>query len=177
MSGADAATAALSLSEVKAFLRIEHGEEDALLAGFVRAALDMFEGFSGQTALVGPRGARVPVNGEWHRVAPTPVLRLLSVEGRTGAGAPVPIGAEAVDLQIDFCGDGWVRIVSEGANVAMLSVEAGLAADWNGLPEAVRQGVLRLTAHLYAHRDDPADSGPPAAVAALWRPWRRMRLS
>lgn len=41
-------------------------------------------------------------------------------------------------------------------------------------PPAVVQGIIRLAAHLYAHRDD--DAGPPAAVAALWRPYRQMRL-
>ena len=52
----------------------------------------------------------------------------------------------------------------------------GLAADWNGIPEPLRQGIIRLVAHLYTHRDF-ADAGPPpTAVAALWRPWRRLRL-
>jgi len=30
---------------------------------------------------------------------------------------------------------------------------------------------------MFAHRDAPDDAGPPAVVAALWRPWRRMRLA
>ena len=39
-----------------------------------------------------------------------------------------------------------------------------------------RPRLLRLVAHLFASRDE--DGGePPAAVTALWRPYRRMRLS
>jgi uncharacterized phiE125 gp8 family phage protein len=53
---------------------------------------------------------------------------------------------------------------------------AGIAADWGGLPETIRHGIIRLAAHLHAVRDAPEDVGPPAIVAALWRPWRRMRL-
>jgi uncharacterized phiE125 gp8 family phage protein len=68
-----------------------------------------------------------------------------------------------------------VRI--SGSTAARVAVEAGLAEDWNGVPEPLRQGIVRLTAHLYAHRDAAGDAGPPAAVAALWRPWRRMRLA
>ena len=58
-----------------------------------------------------------------------------------------------------------------------VAYRAGLAADWPSLPEALRQGAVRLVAHLHAHRDAGDDAGPPAAVAALWRPYRRMRLS
>jgi uncharacterized phiE125 gp8 family phage protein len=55
---------------------------------------------------------------------------------------------------------------------------AGLAADWSGLPDGLRQGVLRLAAAQYREREtDGPPPGPPAAVAALWRPWRRMRLA
>lgn len=58
----------------------------------------------------------------------------------------------------------------------LIGLPEGLAEDWNGIPEPLRQGIIRLVAHLYTHRDD-ADAGPPpTAVAALWRPWRRLRL-
>jgi uncharacterized phiE125 gp8 family phage protein len=51
-----------------------------------------------------------------------------------------------------------------------------MATDPNGLPEALRHGIVRLAAHLYSHRDEAEQAGPPAAVTALWRPWRRLRL-
>jgi uncharacterized phiE125 gp8 family phage protein len=53
---------------------------------------------------------------------------------------------------------------------------AGLAAGWNGVAEPLRQGVVRMAAHLYAHRDAADGRGPPAAVTALWLPYRRLRL-
>jgi uncharacterized phiE125 gp8 family phage protein len=53
---------------------------------------------------------------------------------------------------------------------------AGIATDENGVPEPIRQGVLRLVAHLFSSRDG-AGGDPPAAVTALWRPYRRMRLA
>jgi uncharacterized phiE125 gp8 family phage protein len=53
---------------------------------------------------------------------------------------------------------------------------AGLGADWNDVPEPLRQGLIRLVAHFYTHRDAADAGAPPAAVAALWRPWRRLRL-
>jgi uncharacterized phiE125 gp8 family phage protein len=53
---------------------------------------------------------------------------------------------------------------------------AGIAEEWSGVPEPLRQGIVRLAAHLYTHRDSADDAGPPAVVTALWRPYRRMRL-
>jgi uncharacterized phiE125 gp8 family phage protein len=54
---------------------------------------------------------------------------------------------------------------------------AGLAESWDTLPDAIQQGVVRWAAHQHRTRDsDKAMAGPPASVAALWRPWRRMRL-
>jgi hypothetical protein len=51
-----------------------------------------------------------------------------------------------------------------------------LAIDPNGVPEPLRQGILRLITHLFATRDGTGGE-PPAAVTALWRPYRRMRLA
>jgi uncharacterized phiE125 gp8 family phage protein len=53
---------------------------------------------------------------------------------------------------------------------------AGMALSQNGVPEPIRQGVMRLVAHLFAARDDSGGE-MPAAVTALWRPYRRMRLA
>ena len=95
---------AVSLGEVKAFLRLEGDAEAAVLAGFIRTATALCEAFIGQ------------------------------------------------------------RLIGE------------LATDWNGIPAPLRQGIIRLVAHLFTHRD-AADAGPPpTAVAALWRPWRVMRM-
>lgn len=158
---------AVSLGEVKAYLRIDGAEEDALLAGLVRTAAALCEAFTGQVLIAEPRSETVAADGEWHRLSATPV--------RGFAGAFVADDAVAFDSLTDASGDGWVRLSGNAA--ARVAVEAGIADDWNGVPEPLRQGIVRLTAHLYANRDAAGDAGPPAAVAALWRPWRRMRLA
>ena len=72
-----------------------------------------------------------------------------------------------------------MRVSNPGAagRIAVRFV-AGLAPGWNGLPESLRHGVIRLAAHQHRMRESStADPIPPAAVTALWRPWRRMRLA
>ena len=71
---------------------------------------------------------------------------------------------------IDRDGRGWVRTREE----LTVRYRAGLAADWAGLPPEIAHGAAIMGAHLFDNRD--AAAVPPAAVAALWRPWRRMRL-
>lgn len=159
----------VTVGEVRAYLRIEGEEEDATIAALIRAATGHCEAFIGQALIARAVRETVPVSSEWRRLSITPVR---SIDG-IGALAP-----EAYAIDIDAHGDGWVRILSGGdATRLTVTYEAGIAVDWNGIAEPVRQGIVRLVAHLFTHRDAPDDGGPPAAVAALWRPWRRMRLS
>lgn len=47
---------------------------------------------------------------------------------------------------------------------------------WQDLPQPLRHGIIRHAAHQYRERDAGPAETPPAAVAALWRPYRRIRL-
>ena len=66
------------------------------------------------------------------------------------------------------------KFAQGGAGSVMVEATAGMATDWGSLPAAIRQGAALLAAHLY---DTGAGGGaPPAAVTALWRPFRVLRL-
>ena len=70
----------------------------------------------------------------------------------------------------------WQRLKSLPVRSIDGVSSGGMALSQNGIPEPIRQGVLRLVAHLFAARDDGGGE-MPAAVTALWRPYRRMRLA
>ncbi len=165
------ADAPVNLDEVKAFLRIDDNGEDALLAALVRSAGELAEAFTGQKLIARAFTERVAAVSTWTRLSATPVVSIDAVEG---AGGALPVGSYEID--IDASGDGWVRIVAPADRHVSVHCHAGLAADWNGIPEALRLGIIRLVAHLYTHRDRDDVGGVPTAVVALWRPWRRMRL-
>lgn len=182
-----------ALAEAKAYLRIETTGEDAGVAALLAAACGVCEGFVGQMLVARGVGESVAASGAWTRLGRTPVRAVTSV-AMTGvamnqAGAAgVALAPAAYAVDIDGNGDGWVRygagggagsVFAAGVGGARLQVEyrAGMATDWMGVPEPLRQGVLRLTAYLYAQRGEagaPGQGDPPAAVAALWRPYRRM---
>ena len=160
----------VALDEAKAFLRIDGAAEDALLAGFIRTATALAEAFTGQRLVARAFTETLAADGCWQRLSAAPVMAIAGIDGEGG-----PLPGEAYETDIDRAGNGWVRVAASGR--VTVRYRAGLAADWNGVPEPLRQGIVRLVSHLHAHRDAPDAGGPPAAVAALWRPWRRIRLN
>lgn len=166
----------VSLAEAQGFLRVETGEDEALIAGFIRTASALCEQFIGQAILVHEFCELLPASREWQRLRSAPARSVAAVNAVTMDGAAKPLAAEDYAVDIDADGRGWVRCLAT-ANAMQVEVRgtAGLAEHPNDVPEPLRQGVLRLTAHLFANRDGPGGE-PPAAVTALWRPYRRMSL-
>ena len=164
----------------KGFLRVERADEDGLIGGLVGAAAELCEGFSGQALLARGFSETMPASRAWQRLSRTPVRTILSVEALPAEGPAqlLAIGGYAID--IDARGDGWVRLTEPGeARRIRVGYEPGVAGAWADLPAALRHGIVRLAAYLYTSR--AAESGraadsPPAAVTALWRPYRRLRL-
>jgi len=174
---AEAAAMPISLAELKAFLRVTLSDEDALLAGMARGAADICEAFTGRALIDRAVDEVLDASAAWTRLGAAPVRSIEGVAALDEAGDATPLAATAYAMDVDAAGDGWVRILdASGAKRVRVSYRAGMAADPNGLPEALRHGILRLAAHLYARRDQAEEGGPPAAVTALWRPWRRLRL-
>ncbi len=169
-----------ALHELKSWLRIDTSAEDALLFAQIRAATDMAGRFMGQPLLATDCAEEIPVASGWQRLS---IGGVLSITGALYIADDAPLPPAAWEMDIDRHGAGWVRLsalsVPEGAapqsSRIRILYRAGLARNWDAVPEAMRQGVIRYAAHLYATRD-VADADPPAAVTAFWRPWKRVAL-
>jgi len=168
---------AAAVAEAKAYLRVETADEDALIERLLESAAELCEQFTRQTLVARNLIETIGASSAWARLGATPVISIVAVEGLLPDGAVLPIAAGQHAVDVDANGDGWVRVMSAGdARRVRVTYRAGIASQWAGLPEALRQGIVRLAAHFYTHRAASEDDGPPAAVTALWRPWRRMRL-
>lgn len=170
------ALAPFALAETRAFLNITRDDDDAVLIGHLRSAADLCEQFIGQALLVRPHREIIAVARDWQRLGASPVTAITGVQGITSAGASfaLPGDAYAIDLSPD--GQGRVRVLHPGsASRVEVRYLAGMVAEWGQLPEALRQGIVRLAAHVHLARD-AGDATPPAMIGALWRPWRRVRL-
>ncbi|HEX8640089.1 MAG TPA: head-tail connector protein [Allosphingosinicella sp.] len=165
------------LAEVKAYLRIATSDEDALLAGLVRSAAETCETFLGRLLIERQVEEVLPASRTWSRLGAAPVRAIEGVAALAADGSASALPESAYAIDIDAAAEGWVRLLApiEAKRVRVTYV-AGLAADPNGLGEAIRHGLIRLAGHLYLTRDSEAGGAPPAAVTALWRPSRRLRL-
>ena len=168
-----------ALGELKQWLALTGAREDAMLERLIGAALELCEGFTGQLPLAATCEEVLGVASGWKLLTTRPIQAILSVEGIPAEGARGPLAADAYAIELDSDGGARVRVTNPGAagRIAVRFV-AGLAPTWSGLPESLRHGVIRLAAHQHRAREtSAADPVPPAAVTALWRPWRRMRLA
>ncbi|MEN9683367.1 MAG: hypothetical protein RLZZ427_1118 [Pseudomonadota bacterium] len=174
-----AAAQAAALSQLKDWLGLTTTAEDPALAALLLAAFDLCEDFTGVMPLQQGCEEILPVTSEWSVLNTRPVQAITAVQGLPAEGArfTLPVADYAIDLGAD--GTGRVRIRNPGsAGRIAVRFTAGLASDWSGLPDALRHGVLRLAAHQYRTREDGAAAPlPPAAIAAMWRPWRQLRLA
>lgn len=169
---------AVPLEPLKVFLRVAGSDEDALLAGLLRSAIELCEAFT-RTALIEREVEEtIPAKRSWTRLGQAPVRAILGVAAVASDGPTGTLAATDYAVDIDAAGGGWIRILhGAGSARALVRYRAGRAPDWNGVPEPLRHGIVRLAAHLYTHRDGADGRGPPAAVTALWLPYRRLRLS
>lgn len=162
---------------VKAYARVIQDSEDELIEDLAATALLLGEAFMRRIGIAREAVEVLPCASVWKRLGASPVRAITAVEGLPAEGAvfAMPLGSYGID--IDANGEGWVRVTAPGAaGRVRVTYQAGLSGGWNSLPEPLRQGAVRLATHLYAHRDDAREGPPPAAVAALWRPWRRMEI-
>ena len=174
-----ASLAPSALAELKEWLGITTAGDDAALGALLRSGLEMCEDFTSIMPLVQTCEELLPANTEWQQLATRPVQSITALQGVPADGARFTLPTANYAIELDADGGGRVRVMNPGA-AGRIAVRftAGLASDWTSLPDALRHGVLRFAAYQYRTREDNGASGsPPAAVAALWRPWRRLRLA
>lgn len=178
--------AGTALDELKQWLAISTSREDVLLTALLRTSLDMCEGFTSTIPLETLCEEVMTASGEWQCLNVRPVQAITGADAVPNDGPRYALPSEAYAIDLDADGGGMIRLTGRITGSMTGSVRdgriavrftAGLAPDWNGLPESLRHGIIRLAAHHYRERDSNPGMTPPAAVAALWRPWRRIRLA
>jgi uncharacterized phiE125 gp8 family phage protein len=169
---------AVALADARSFLRLGGGNDDAVLSAALVSATQLCEQFTGLALVSRTVREILPVTDAWQRLGRSPVLAITLVEGVPAEGSLFPLPVSAYGIDIDAGGDGWVRVSQPGAAGRLrITYTAGMAVDFVDVPEALRHGIIQLAGHLLRERDRERGVEPPASVAALWRPWRRLRIA
>jgi uncharacterized phiE125 gp8 family phage protein len=170
----------VSVAAMRDWLRLGAGDaEDDLLAVLIGAAAGLCEAFTGRWLMVreGEWRGRLWAGGHGARLPVVPVVAVDAVAVLVG-GVETLLDAADYAVVIDRDGAATLRLL-RGFGMCDLIVRyrAGMAETQAAVPEALRHGVVRMVQHLYETRDASAGAGmPPAAVAALWQPWRMVTL-
>ena len=98
--------------------------------------------------------------------------------GSAPSGAGRALSPTDWAMDIDAGGRGHVRVLDAGvARVVEVAYRAGLASGPDGVPDAVRHGILTLAAERHRARDAGLEAtGLSPAVRALWHPFRRLSV-
>lgn len=196
------ASSPVSLAEVKAWLRIDTSDEDALLASLIGAATDAAEqytrrAFINQTIrltvdlassrlddMLGDGVYDLPVSalfGDMPQVIELPrppVSSITSVTTYNTAGTSSTFASSNYSLNADGTrlylnqGCSWPSDLRPIAACEILYV-AGYGASASSVPQAIKTAILMHIAHLYESRG-VCDGAVPAGCANLLRQYRIM---
>lgn len=170
-----------ALADLKAWLGISRPNEDDLLIGLLQASLATCEAFTGQAPLTQMIEEWAPPRAGLSVLTTRPVTSLVSVEVIAPGANRTALDASQYQVEFEASGTASINLVSSlDAQAVAVRVRAGIAGNWESVPAALKQGIIRLAAYYYRDRDrtggGKTDAPPPSSVSALWRPWRTLRL-
>lgn len=174
----------VTLAVARAHLRIGHNEEDQLVAALIASARRVAEARTG-LCFISQRWLclydRWPEDGMVRLpVAPLIAVAEVALFKADGTKTVAPPGTYQVDTAARpprlWPEAGAWPPPSRAVNGIGITVEAGFGAAPDAVPEPLRQAILLLAAHWYAHRGDDSATQLPPGVAALLAPYRAVRL-
>lgn len=173
----------LTLIEAKAFLRVEHDDDDAVIAALIAAARVHVEAMTRRALLAQswrfvldawPKGGRVTP-----RIGPLRSLLAARVFDADGEAHEIDGESFVVDAAANVIAAPCFALPAPGraqAGIA-LDVLCGYGADAEDVPADLRQALRMLLAHWYDNRAATADGASvPAGVGALLAPYRMLAL-
>ena len=176
----------LSVAEAKAFLRVTHEDDDAVIAALIAAARSHVEALTRRALLTQSWRItldRWPADGRLRpRTGPLRSLLAAQVVDAAGVAHAVDLRNFVVDVAAELIASPGFALPAPGRAVAgiALDVELGFGPRPADVPEPLRQALRLLVAHWYENRGIAAigDSVAmlPASVAALLAPYRGLSL-
>ncbi|MDB5654289.1 MAG: hypothetical protein JWQ94_1902 [Tardiphaga sp.] len=174
----------VSLAEAKAFLRVEHDDDDAVITALIAAARGHIEALTRRALLTQVwRFVRDgwPADGRMAlRSGPLRAVIAARVFDAAGIAHVIDVQRFVVDAAADgIASPGWaLPVPGRGIAGIELDVELGYGPQPADVPEPLRLALRMLVAHWYDNRGVVASGTAllPAGVAALIAPHRGLAL-
>lgn len=167
-----------ALDELKSWLGISRPTENHALTDLLHASIALCEAFIGQVPLEQVIEERLAPTAGSQYLLSRPVREVIRTETISNAEVRETLEQAAFEYAISDQGVAVLHLRRPiDADAVISRMRVGLAATWSELPAPLKQGIIRLAAYHYRDRDGAENAAPPASVAALWRPWRRLSLT
>jgi uncharacterized phiE125 gp8 family phage protein len=178
----------ISLAEAKAYLRVEHDDDDDVIAALIAGARVHVEAQTRRALIT--QSWRI-IRDSWPgdgRIAilPAPLRELLAarvykLDGSTQALDVAVFAADVASAPAALAfASGALPAPGRVVGGIELDIEAGYGDDASDVPEALRQAIRILVAHWYENRGLIAPGGAvaviPQSAAALIAPYRVLSL-
>ena len=156
---AEPAIEPVTVAELKAQCRIDHTDEDTLLASLIKTARLQVEGWTGRALITQTRRAFFPKIAASFRLPGPPVASVstLKVYDSANASTTVTSTGYLVDALngrlITTSTIEWPSITLLDLNPVQIDYVCGYGATAASVPEPIRQAILMIAAHLYEHRE------------------------
>ena len=175
-----------SVAEAKAFLRVEHGDDDTIVAALIAAARGHVEALT-RRALLTQSWRFVldawPANGRIIlRMGPLRSVIAARVYDTANHASAIDVETFVVDIAADVIASPCWALPLPGRFAAgiELDVELGYGVLASDVPDALRHAIRMLVAHWYENRGLAAIGANvamlPAGVGALIAPYRMLSL-
>jgi uncharacterized phiE125 gp8 family phage protein len=175
-----------TVAELKSFLRVEHGDDDSIIAALIAAARGHVEALTRRALLVQswrfvldawPADGRVTL-----RMGPLRSVIAARVYDHANNAATIDIETFVVDTAAGVIASPCWALPAPGRSTAgvELDLQLGYGADAADVPDPLRHAIRMLVAHWYENRGLAAAGTSvavlPAGVGALIAPYRVLSL-
>ena len=163
----------VTLSEMKNYLRVDHDNDDAMIALMITGARESAEAYLG-TSFITQRW-KMTLEDALPDIVPLRfglVQTIISIEAIDEAGDATPLSTDAYRLSIDKRA---VHILSPRSGFRFeITYDAGYGSTAGLMPGLIRQGILQHVAAMYEQRE----MGAPIPTMALqaYHPYKEISL-
>lgn len=160
----------LSLLEAKLFLRVEHEEEDVLIASLIVAAREAAEAATGRSLIT--QSQRLRVAGLYCSIVALPRGPVQSIQTVASVSGGVSTTLDPSHYRLHAARGIVQLLVQPQGDELVVTYVAGFGDAAADVPSLIRQGMLKHVAAMY----ERSDAVVPEAARGLYQPYREMRL-
>lgn len=187
--------APVSIADIRAWLRMGSDQDDIIIAGLLAAATELCESYIGQYLITRVIDEDISARAGRLYLRKKSVQEVVAVSQVTRQPDSTPdsimlaVGDWSPFIHADGGGEVTLhraissvraptptQVPTQVSTRYRVRYRVGMAQDAEDIPESLRQGIIRMVAHLHQSRDKVGNNPPPTVVTLLWQPWRRVGL-